>query len=415
MKAWFLLFLMFFVPLAQSKPIKINTDLVIQQYNAEFPVAHLVWFPSEYGVLPEEIKIAKKLAKQGVSVVIPDMFASYFLPSIASSLNKVPLQDVVNLINQLKNKTPNIPLFVLTSNLSSANVIKALVSIQSSAVSNIGLILLNPNLYVKTPKVGEKAIYWQATSLLNMPVYILQAELSPWKWQLGKLKYLLQKSGSSVFVQLKEQVRDRYYFRPDALEVEKENTINLASDVIVAMQRLLPYLAENRMARKVTKPLLENKTAEKVDLGIANYTGEQNLPIKLEDMQGIMHNLQDYMGKVVLLNFWASWCPPCVHEIPSMVRLKKHFKEQKFEILAVNLAENKAKVTKFLETNGVNFPILLDANGLAVKDWKVFAYPSTYLIDKDGKIRFAVFGGYDWDSATSKNKINRLLSEKVNN
>ena len=65
MKAWFLLFLMFFVPLAQSKPIKINTDLVIQQYNAEFPVAQLVWFPSEYGVLPEEIKIAKKTSETG--------------------------------------------------------------------------------------------------------------------------------------------------------------------------------------------------------------------------------------------------------------------------------------------------------------------------------------------------------------
>ena len=86
-------------------------------------------------------------------------------------------------------------------------------------------------------------------------------------------------------------------------------------------------------------------------------------------------------------------------------------KGEPFEVLAVNLGEEPSDVARFLEENKVNFPVLLDPKGTAIKDWKVFAYPSSYLIDKTGRIRSAKFGGYEWDSPVVKQKIYGWLAE----
>lgn len=132
-----------------------------------------------------------------------------------------------------------------------------------------------------------------------------------------------KKNGSSVFAEVKKQLRDRYYFREDASDIEIKAELKLADNIISSLQRLSPYMAEKRQGG-VFVSKRQNNALKSVKLaGIVDYEGEQNLPLSLVDIKNKMHHLTDYQGKVVLLNFWASWCPPCVHEIPSMVRLKK--------------------------------------------------------------------------------------------
>ena len=392
---------------------KLGTDLVIHSFSAKKPIANVIWLPSEYGVLPEENHVASELASKGVSVVMPDFFASYFLPVAPSSLSKISQQDVVELIELVQDTNPKLPLFIVSANLGAAYALKALLKKQSAPISNVGLVLVNPNLYVETPDVGEQAKYWSEVSQLNLPVYILQSELSPWKWQLSSLAEHLEESGSNVFIEVKPQLRDRYYFRADASAIEQVEALKLADNIVNALQRLAPYLQQKKVRGfaklKPTLPQTELKPTKRLD--IADYEGRQNLPLSLLDMKDNQHNLKSYQGKVVLLNFWASWCPPCVHEIPSMVRLKNIMKGKPFEILAVNLGEEQAEIVSFLNRNKVNFPVLRDPKGRAVKDWRVFAYPSTYLIDKKGRIRSAKFGGYDWDSPLAKEKINSWLVE----
>ena len=390
---------------------KLGDDLVVNTFLAKKPVANIIWFPSEYGLLSEESRVASELATKGVSVVMPDFFASYFLPIAPSSLSKIPQQSIVGLITSVQNSRPKLPLFIVVSNLGAAYALKALLKKQAEPINNIGLVLVNPNLYVETPEVGVKASYWTEVSQLNLPVYILQSELSPWKWQLSSLAEHLQKSGSNVFIEVKPKLRDRYYFRADASRIEQVEALNLSGNIVSAMRRLAPYMQQKKVRglAKLNLNRVEVKSIKRVE--IADYEGAQNLNLSLLDMQNNQHNLTSYKGKVVLLNFWASWCPPCVHEIPSMVRLKKSMRDKSFEILAVNLGEEHADIASFLNKNNVNFPVLLDPKGKAVKDWKVFAYPSTYLIDKKGQIRAAKFGGYDWDSLFVKKKINDWLAE----
>ena len=123
--------------------------------------------------------------------------------------------------------------------------------------------------------------------------------------------------------------------------------------------------------------------------------------------------LKQFENQVVLVNFWATWCPPCVHEMPSMQRLSEKLIGDPFVILGVNIAEEETVVKAFLQHKvNVDFPILLDIHGNAMRQWNVMAFPTSFVIDKQGKIRYALFGSVDWETPEIVNKIETLIKEK---
>jgi peroxiredoxin len=132
----------------------------------------------------------------------------------------------------------------------------------------------------------------------------------------------------------------------------------------------------------------------------------------LQDLSGKSVSLGDFKGKVVLLNFWASWCGPCRIEIPSLNRLYQLRKDKNFEILAVSVDRGSvSKIASFVASNEMSFPVLVNPQGDVGSRYWVRAIPTSFLLDKKGVIRWKVVGGKQWDGDEAVAKIDQLLSE----
>jgi thiol-disulfide isomerase/thioredoxin len=120
-------------------------------------------------------------------------------------------------------------------------------------------------------------------------------------------------------------------------------------------------------------------------------------------------SLKDFTGKVVFLNFWATWCGPCRMEMPSMEALYRRFKDQGFEILAVDVRENQKDVAAFMNELGLSFPAALDTKGDIAAIYAIEAFPTTYIIDRDGGIITRLVGAINWDAPELAGLFETLL------
>jgi peroxiredoxin len=117
----------------------------------------------------------------------------------------------------------------------------------------------------------------------------------------------------------------------------------------------------------------------------------------LKDLAGTTVKLSDFRGKVVVLNFWATWCPPCRQEIPSMMRLNQAMAGKDFQMLAVSIDEGgKDAVAGFFRKSGMALPALLDTDQAVGKRYGLTGVPETFVIDKKGVILKKVVGAMDW-------------------
>lgn len=133
----------------------------------------------------------------------------------------------------------------------------------------------------------------------------------------------------------------------------------------------------------------------------------------LKDLGGNEVRLDDFRGKIVFLNFWATWCPPCREEMPSMEKLYREFRERDFTILAIDLREDNRKVKAFKEEFGLTFPILLDSDGAVGLDYRITSIPTTYLVDREGFLIGGALGARDWSRAEAFGLINQLLNSRT--
>ena len=141
----------------------------------------------------------------------------------------------------------------------------------------------------------------------------------------------------------------------------------------------------------------------------APWTGGATPPLELVDLEGKKHSLAAYRGKVVLVNFWATWCVPCREEMPSIERLRASLDERRFAVLAVNLAEPESRIRKFLDAVPLGFPILLDRDTKTTRAWQAKLLPVTYIVGADGKIRYRHVGELDWSRPEVRNLILGLM------
>jgi thiol-disulfide isomerase/thioredoxin len=159
-------------------------------------------------------------------------------------------------------------------------------------------------------------------------------------------------------------------------------------------------------------------TAVAADLPPLSHSLTQQAPrpapaLRLQDLDGQLTDLAHLKGRVVLINYWATWCPPCRREMPSMERLSQALQSEAFSVLAVNVGEDADTIDAFtsqLDTE-LSFPILLDTRSRAMQAWQVAGLPTTFLVDKQGRIVASAIGGREFDHPEIIRAIRELLGE----
>jgi thiol-disulfide isomerase/thioredoxin len=131
--------------------------------------------------------------------------------------------------------------------------------------------------------------------------------------------------------------------------------------------------------------------------------------LALSDIDGRTRSLAEFRGRVTLINFWASWCPPCLQEMPALLRLQQMMQGKPFAILGINVAEGIRRVRTVASQLDLTFAVLLDPDSRAFRQLGAEVLPSSYILDGDGIIRFAVFGAVDWDSDAIQDTLETLL------
>ena len=164
-----------------------------------------------------------------------------------------------------------------------------------------------------------------------------------------------------------------------------------------------------RMARRVLLMLSFAAVSVTFAAELKPADGALARTLVLKTLEGTVHDLAQYRGKVVLVNFWATWCEPCRDEMPSIERLKEKFAGQPFEVLAVNVDEPEARVRAFLEKTPLQLTVVLDPGKQVTKTWNARILPASYLIGRDGRVRYSVVGDIDWSNEHAVKVINGLL------
>jgi len=173
---------------------------------------------------------------------------------------------------------------------------------------------------------------------------------------------------------------------------------------------LLILVALTLLVLRIQKPSSENPQPE-----VNQFKSEEGYlapPFKLRNLKGNLEGLDDHSGKVIVINFWATWCAPCVKEMPSFENLYRRFRSQGLTILAISLDKGDAsKVEKFVDKHKLSFPVLLDTDGVAEKLYPSFTIPFTYVIDKQGRVVARVDGAKNWESSETFEAVEHLLKQ----
>ena len=370
-----------------------------------------LYLPSERGFGKGHVPTVQQLALDGYDVWVADLHSSYMMPKYRSSIGHFNIDDLIELIDFAKNKSFK-KIFFLTSGRGAQLALKVAYQWQlNNPKLDLlrGHILHSPHLIDGKPDFGRVAKYIDVAKYSNLPIYMLLPQFGTKYFRGEEIAKQLEKGGSSVFIHRFKEVHGGFHMRDakDLTKIDVQAKDSL-SEVYIRAVRLMNTVS-------ISEPLTANKNIQKSSKVIFSeprlklYQGKQNIRLKLNTFDDKLVDISKYKGRVILLNFWASWCRPCVKEIPSLVRLQQQFGQDDFKIVTINIGESKEQIIEFMKKVKMELPIMLDADGQAVKDWGVYAYPSSFVLDRKGVIRYAYRGALEWDSQPIINTIGELL------
>lgn len=366
----------------------------------------MLWFAPEYGLRQAHRSMARMLAKKNIEVWQSDILESLFLPLSSTAIKQLNGKHVADLIEHA-HKITGKKIIVTGDSYASLIALHGAHEWQKRKQTKsylIGAILFTPYTYASIPPLGQLPEYMPIISSTNIPIMIYQSQNSSNIGQFNSLVEKLQQHDNPVFTRMTPKIMSVFYEK-EPTEAMKQQVRPLSKNI----KKMIPVLEKYSMPLNAIKLKKITKHKSGIDIYLKEFKGRTSpLAINLEDAYGKPFTKNNYKGKITIINFWATWCPPCVQEIPSLNRLKNKMKNYPFELISINYAEDRKTILEFMKEINVEFPVLLDKDGTFARKWNVITYPSTFVIDKNGKIKYGVNAAIEWDSPEFIEKIKSL-------
>ena len=368
----------------------------------------VLWIGSGFGLHERHIKVAEDLATMGLQVWQADMVEALFLTRGAEAMRSIPGSVIAELINAVS-ENGKYRILLVSGAYGSIPTLRGAHAWQESKPKQrtvIGVVLFSPYLFTHVPDVGETPQFVEVSRASSLPIYIFQSEKNTSRWHLSAMVEQL-KLHAPVYTEIMQGVTSIFY-REDKSPV----TLKKLQGIGKRIKSIIPLLASHQYpltAVPISKEaVVENKLG--LDDRLKSYRGSlEPQPFKLADINGKHYQETDFKGKISVINFWATWCPPCVEEIPSLNRLRKRMQGKPFQLISINYGESAERIREFMKKVAVDFPVLLDPEGKTAGQWKVVAFPSTFIIGPDGKLRYGVNAAIHWDTDEVIQQLELLL------
>lgn len=387
-----------------------DQELLVQRFSAKGEQL-LLWVAPSWGSKQRTTDLSRQLAGKGIEVWHVDLLESLFLQRSTSAMRKLSGEYVASLIEFAHAKTGK-RITLLSRSYGAVPVLRGARVWQLAhpgAAYLRGAIIFSPDLYAAAPALGLTPEYLSITEASNINIGIFQGTKRGNRWQLDALIDRLQRGGAHVYVNVLRDVNS-VFFEPTRTG-PSDTRLQRIGEQIQWMVNLFDRLSIPKTGIKTVKR--DRRINGHLDVGLKTYRANPSpLSLKLKDAGGKWFERQNYSGKVTVINFWATWCRPCVKEIPSLNNLRKQMRGKPFELISVNYAEPAGVISAFLQEVNVDFPVLLDETGRVSADWNVVVFPSTFVIAPDGKIVYGVNAGIEWDTPEVITKLLQLMPTK---
>ncbi len=370
----------------------------------------ILWIASTPGIKPRQRQVASNLAQNDMEIWLIDLAEALFLPHSTQTLRSIPASLVADLISSLSQDSQT-PVLIISSSYGAIPALRGVHAWQSQQLNQtnlIGAVLFSPNFFTHVPTLGGNPNFIPELEVTNVPVYIYQAAKNGNRWHLAAVLNALQQN-AIVYTEILPGVTSLFYDEDQAVE-----TLAVLQSMPQRLNRAASTLARHDTPQ-VAIPLSTKvavSSSSGLDSKLKPYRGNiQPQPFSLVDANGKTFEVKSFQGRVTLVNFWATWCPPCVEEIPSFNRLKQIMQGKTFQLISINYAESPQHVREFMRKVAVDFPVLVDPDGKLSAQWKVVAFPSTFVIGPDGNIHYGANAAIHWDAPEVVQQLNQLAEK----
>jgi peroxiredoxin len=197
------------------------------------------------------------------------------------------------------------------------------------------------------------------------------------------------------------------------MDMEKKSGSKKQVVFLVIIALLIGLFAAGYLIKGTNKDI-EKAVAAKLSGNKIITSGDRAPEFRVQAADGTFANLSDFRGKVVLVHFWATWCPPCVEEMPMLDKLYRTFADKdNLKILAVSVDENGAQsVVPFMQKNNLSVPVYYNSDHSIANLYGTFKFPETYIINRQGVVQYKVIGSRDWSDAETAKVLRELVAAR---